>query len=312
MKLVSFDYRGDSRLGITINNRILNLYETCRASGLARKECAAVKNMSAYLASGDAGFEIASRMAGKALSDPESCVWTDRPILAPVPNPPKLLLLAGNYAEHIAEEGGQAPGKGTMTPRVFMKPPSTTVTAPNCPIVIPPNAGFIDWEAELAVVMGKRGKFIPVQNAYEFVAGYTILNDISERELRIETDRTPRPGDNWFDWLNGKWLDTFAPMGPCLVTRDEIPDPHSLTIRLKVNGVIKQNSSTANMIFTVPEIIAFISRYVTLEPGDVISTGTPAGIGHARGEALQDGDVVTIEIEKIGALTNPVKRVPAY
>ena len=132
------------------------------------------------------------------------------------------------------------------------------------------------------------------------------MNDVSERELIVEADREPSEWNKFFDWLNGKWMDTFAPMGPCIVTKDEIKDPHDLGIKLKVNGEIKQNSDTGNMIFSIPEIVEFISRITTLEPGDIIATGTPEGTGHASGQFLKDGDSVEVEIDGIGILKNGV------
>lgn len=225
---------------------------------------------------------------------------------APVLWPRKLFCLAGNYSEHIREGGGKVPGKTSMTPRVFMKPPTTTVIGHGDPIVIPRNGNQIDWECELAVVIGKRARFIKATDAYTYVAGYTVMNDVSERALKIPAQRTSRPGDEWFDWLNGKWFDTFAPMGPCLVLKDEIPDPHHLRITLRVNGVTKQDANTGMMIFSIPELIEWCSSLVTLEPGDVISTGTPSGVGHASGEFLRHGDVIESEVERIGTLRNPV------
>ncbi|MFQ6043755.1 MAG: fumarylacetoacetate hydrolase family protein [Candidatus Poribacteria bacterium] len=296
-----------SKLGALINDRILDLKATYEAAFPSGAQKRALRNMMTYLNRGEAGKEAAQKAVDYAVSNPGEAVWGEGVLQAPVPCPPKLLLLAGNYAEHIREGGGEAPEKQTTTPRFFMKPPSVTVTAHEQPIIIPPNAVWVDWEAEFAVVIGKRGKFIPVNDAYDYVAGYTIVNDVSERELRIETERVEREMDDFFDWLNGKWIDTFAPMGPCLVTKDEIPDPDNLNLTLKVNGVTKQDSNTGNMIFNPAELIEFISRYITLEPGDVISTGTPEGTGHALGERLKDGDVVEIEIEKIGVLRNPVR-----
>lgn len=225
----------------------------------------------------------------------------------PVLWPRKLLCLAGNYTEHIREGGGEVPGKSSMTPRVFMKPPTSTLIGAYDTISLPANAQWIDWECELGVVIGRRGRFIPAKDASDYIAGYTVVNDVSERRLRVPAERSARPGDEWFDWLNGKWFDTFAPMGPCLVLKDAIPDPHALRITLRVNGEVKQDSRTSMMIFSIPELIEWCSTLVTLEPGDVISTGTPSGVGHARGEFLRAGDVVESEIEGIGILRNPVE-----
>lgn len=261
--------------------------------------------MITFLAEGQRAFDAATHAIRVAMESPEKAVWVQDALLPPVPNPNKLLLLAGNYAAHIEEGGEKALSKEETTPRVFMKPPSTTLTAHEQPIVIPSNGAFIDWEAELGVVIGKRGKFISADKAYDYVGGYTIVNDVSERELKVKETRVSQDGDEWFDWLNGKWFDTFAPVGPCLVTRDEIPDPSDLRITLRLNGAVKQDANTGQMIFNPAELVAFTSTLITLEPGDIISTGTPAGVGHPD-EKLADGDVIEIEIEKIGILRNPV------
>ena len=307
MKLVSFEASGGSKLGALINDKILDLKSTYEVAFPDCVQKRTLGNMMTYLNQGEAAKEAAQKAVDYAVSNPDKAVWGEGVLQAPIPCPPKLLLLAGNYAEHIREGGGEAPEKKTTTPRFFMKPPGITVTAHEQPIIIPPNAVWVDWEAEFAVVIGKRGKFISADDAYDYVAGYTIVNDVSERELHIETKRVEREMDDFFDWLNGKWIDTFAPMGPYMVTKDEIPDPDNLRITLKVNGVTKQDSNTGNMIFNAAELIEFISRYITLEPGDIISTGTPEGTGHALGERLKDGDIVEIEIEKIGVLRNPVR-----
>jgi len=228
-------------------------------------------------------------------------------LLAPVPWPNKLLLLAGNYADHVKEGGGDAPERETTTPRVFMKPPTTTVVAPDQPVLIPPNGQFIDYELEIALVMGAPARFVSPEEAEPLIAGYTILNDISERRLKIDVERAPRPKDAFFDWLNGKWFDTFAPMGPCLTTADDIADLSSLRMELRVNGEVRQQATPGHMVFTPAELVSWTSRLCALEPGDVISTGTPAGVGGARGVALKDGDVVEAEIEGIGLLRTPVK-----
>ena len=231
----------------------------------------------------------------------------DLRLLAPVPWPNKLLLLAGNYADHVKEGGGEAPEKTTTTPRVFMKPPTTTVIAPEQPVILPSNGEFIDYELEIAVVMGGYARFVTPEEAAPLIAGYTIVNDISERKMRIDAGRAPREGDRWFDWLNGKWYDTFAPMGPCLTTADEIGDVTRLNMELRVNGEVRQTSTPGHMVFNPAELVSWASRICTLEPGDVISTGTPAGVGSASGVRLKDGDVLEAEIECIGVLRNPVK-----
>ncbi len=227
--------------------------------------------------------------------------------LVPIPRPNKLFLLAGNYGAHIQEGGGIAPERAETFPYVFMKPPSTTLIAAGKPILIPTSSpAHVDWELELAVVIGRRGKHIPAAKAGEYIAGYTVINDISDRQYRPNPGRKPREKDSFFDWQHGKWHDSFCPCGPCVTTVDAIPDPQKLAMKLSVNGTIRQNASTGQQIFPVAAVIEFLSQSCTLEPGDIISTGTPAGVGHATGTFLKPGDRVEAWIESIGTLTNPV------
>lgn len=229
-------------------------------------------------------------------------------LLVPIPRPNKLFLLAGNYAEHIREGGGQAAARAETFPYVFMKPASTTLTNPGDAVVIPsisPNA--IDWECELAVVIGQRVKHVKESDALDCVAGYTVINDISDRKFRPNPGRVTRDKDSFFDWLHGKWADSFCPCGPCVASADSIPDPQQLALKLTVNGQIKQDSSTAQQIFPVAAVIEFLASYITLEPGDIIATGTPSGVGNATGTYLKPGDVVEASIASIGTLVSPVQ-----
>ncbi len=225
----------------------------------------------------------------------------------PVPRPPKLFLLAGNYAAHIEEGGGKASERQDTFPYVFLKPPSTALARTGAPVVIPKiSPDHIDWEIELGVVIGKGGKHIPQSEALSHVAGYTVINDISDRKFRPNPGRKERSKDSFFDWLHGKWHDSFCACGPCVASSAVIPDPETLALRLTVNGQTKQDATTAQHIFPVAAIIEFISAIATLEPGDIISTGTPAGVGHASGTYLKPGDRVEAWIEGIGVLANPV------
>ena len=229
-------------------------------------------------------------------------------LLVPVPSPTKLLLLAGNYAAHINEGGGHAEERANTFPYVFMKPPLTTLTHPGDAVKIPAvSPNFIDWELELGIIIGKRCHSVAEKDALNYVAGYTVVNDISDRKFKPNPGRVKREKDGFFDWLHGKWHDTFCPMGPCVLPADEIADPQTLKMTLKVNGETEQDASTALMIFPVAAIVEFISSYVTLEPGDIISTGTPAGVGNAKGKYLKAGDQMEAYIEKIGTLKNPVE-----
>jgi 2-keto-4-pentenoate hydratase/2-oxohepta-3-ene-1,7-dioic acid hydratase in catechol pathway len=221
-------------------------------------------------------------------------------LLAPIERPRKNIIGIGlNYTEHVAESARtlDTTGKLPQKPIIFSKPP-TTVTATNTEII--KNTKLtqqLDWEVELAVVISQNGKYITKDEAYDFVFGYTIINDISARDCRREGQ-----------WIVSKGQDTFAPMGPFLVTKDEIENPHDLNLSLKVNGVEKQNSNTKYMLFKIPDLIEDLSTVFTLDPGDIIATGTPAGVGAGRNpqEWLHEGDVVEATIQEIGILTNTV------
>ena len=226
-------------------------------------------------------------------------------LLAPIPRPGKFLALAGNYQAHIQEGGGQRVDKTRITPRVFMKPASCVV-GPGEAVRLPRVSNTVDYELELGIVIGRTATHVAVDSALDYVAGYTVINDISSRSLTIGAHRDPRPMDDFFDWLNGKWQDTFGPMGPTILTADATPDPDNLWLKLWVNGELRQNSTTANMIFNTREIVAFCSRLMTLEAGDVIATGTPEGVGATTGTYLKAGDVMRGEIEGLGTLESPV------
>jgi len=219
--------------------------------------------------------------------------FEDIKLCAPIPHTPKnIICLAVNYSDH-AKEGGHPPPEN---PRLFTKP-WTAIVGPDDAVIYPKITQKLDYEAELAIVMGRKCRRIQEKEAYDCIAGYTILNDISERDIQF--------GDKQF--FRGKSFDTFAPMGPCLVLRDQLPDPHALRMQLRVNGEIRQNSLTGNMIFKIPYIVSFVSSFMTLEPGDVISTGTPGGVGiyaKPNPKLLKPGDVVEAEIESIGILRN--------
>ncbi len=222
-------------------------------------------------------------------------------LLAPLPNPPRNIIALGmNYAAHAAESlrAKSLPIRMPEVP-VFFTKATTTVNSPTGDIPFDPNvSAMLDWEVELGVVIGKQGKNIRRAQAFEYVFGYTVINDISARDLQSAHQQ----------FFKGKSLDGACPMGPAIVTKDEIPDPHNLTLRCWVNGVLKQESTTADLIFDIPAIIEWLSRGMTLIPGDVIATGTPSGVGFARTppEFLKPGDVVTCEIEGIGRITNRV------
>jgi 2-keto-4-pentenoate hydratase/2-oxohepta-3-ene-1,7-dioic acid hydratase in catechol pathway len=234
-------------------------------------------------------------------------------LLAPIPRPGKVIGLAGNYSEHIKEAGlslglSDSPRKSTV-PRPFLMP-ATVVIGPGQEILWPAYSQQIDYELELAVVIGRKAKCIKPDDALEYVAGYTICNDVSARSVTFAKGRAKRPWDEFYDWLNGKWVDGFLPMGPYLLTADEIGDVQNLDMELTVNGEIRQKAATSQMIYPVADIVSFLSRIMTLEPGDVIATGTPAGVAMATGRFLQPGDRIECTIEKLGTLPNTLGRKP--
>lgn len=226
----------------------------------------------------------------------------------PVPEARKLLCVAGNYAEHIAETGGRPPSEeDILPPRVFMKPPSTTMIGSGSPLVLSKENVAVDWELELGIVIGRHARSVTPEQARDCIFGYTIVNDISERRFNPGERNRERSGDWFFDWLNGKWFDGFAPVGPYVVTTDEVGDPQNLKLKLDVNGDICQQGSTAHMLDDVYTLVSFFSKMMTLEPGDIIATGTPAGVGEASGRYLKPGDVMTGTIERLGTLITPVE-----
>jgi 5-carboxymethyl-2-hydroxymuconate isomerase len=211
----------------------------------------------------------------------------------PIERPGKIICIGLNYRDHAEEQGVELP----TAPLLFAKWPNALI-GPGDPIVIPPIVTKTDYEAELGVVIGSRVRDVSLENALEAVAGYICVNDVSARDLQFADGQ----------WTRGKSPDTFCPVGPNVVPRDEIQDPQSLAIRAILNGETMQESTTANMVFGVAELIAYITRTITLEPGDLIATGTPAGVGAFRNPRvwMNPGDEITIEIEGVGALTNPV------
>lgn len=220
-------------------------------------------------------------------------------LTAPIPRPGKIVCVGQNYREHLDEQDVDAPA----SPALFSKWPSCVIGPGDLIRWDPALTAEVDWEAELGVVIGRTARHVPVESALDHVLGYTCVNDVSARDLQF--------GD--LQWTRGKSLDTFCPVGPVLVTTDEMEDPQSLDITCVVNGEVMQSSNTSQMYFGVAEIISFCSRAFTLEPGDLIATGTPGGVGFFRDEPrlLGDGDIVTVRIEEIGELTNTCRFEPA-
>lgn len=223
----------------------------------------------------------------------------DSRIGSPIARPSKIICIGLNYLKHAQEAGMEVP----TVPIIFMKA-SSSLSGPFDPILIPRNSVQTDWEVELAVVIGMRAKYVSVENAMDYVAGYCLHNDVSERDFQL------RHGGQW---VKGKSADSFAPLGPFLATREEIKDPHNLRLWLKVNGKMLQDSSTSDLIFDLPTIISHLSQYMTLLPGDVISTGTPAGVGMGlkpEPKYLEPGDIVELGIDGLGSSTQVAMNDP--
>lgn len=282
MKLITFTLNGASRLGaLRGDQEIVDLNQA---------DSRLPADMLAFLEAGESALKLAQDVIAQVKHTiPLSSVK----LQAPIPRPGKIICIGLNYSDHAAESGQPIP----QFPVVFSKY-ANTVIAPGESIVLPKVSTQVDYEAELGFVIGKRGRYIAEGDALQYVAGYLPINDVSARDYQSRTSQ----------WTIGKTFDTFAPMGPALVTSDEIPDPHNLKISLTIGDKIYQNSNTSNLIFGIPKLVASLSEVMTLEPGDVVSTGTPPGVGFAQKPPrfLQPGDVVSVIIEKLGTLSNPV------
>ena len=299
MRLVTYSRMGVPSIGVEIDTGILDIPDA--ASHYGRKYHIRGQNFPSTmldLLQWEAGIEVVSQIVDRYRQTPEKerllIHSLDSIVLeAPLPRPGKIIALGKNYLDHIQEIGS----KVEDFPVIFAKFPSCVI-GPNDSIQIPVLSKKIDWEVELGIIIGKACKDVSAKEALKNIAGYTIINDVTARDLQ------GRDGQ----WIRSKSLDTFCPMGPCLVTSDELGDASDLKMYTKINGVIKQESSTSNMIYKVPEIIEALSQAFTLEPGDVIATGTPSGVGFARSppEYLRAGDQIEQYIEKIGYLRNSV------
>ena len=312
MKLVTYERGGEERLGALSGELIVDLHRASRelSGGAAAVEISS--RIVAFLEAGESAMAAArqalARVGGEA-ADPagreslmkgEMLIPRDSVKLrAPVPRPPKVIAAWVNYGEHGKEARIEAPDQAPLFFTIW----PTAVIGPGDPIVLPRISRDVDFEAELALVIGRRGKDVPAAEAYDYVAGYTCLNDVSARDYSLKRMiDTVGPSDIQ------KSFDTFAPMGPCLVTTDEIEDPQRLAIKLSIDGEVMQDDNTSTMNHHIPRLIEYLSQITTLEPGDVITTGTPPGVGFVRTPPryLQPGETVRIEIEKIGVLKNPV------
>lgn len=319
MRLVNYESARQPRLGVVEGDYIvdvrgvLSLLASRRVPRLVASrpafrsaarvlgEDAAPRDMIELLARGEewrtALGEVISALAGaldprkahKALFTP----LAKARLRAPIPRPGKICAIGLNYADHAREQGKEPPSR----PIMFLKGPNTIIGSGD-PIQLPINSTQVDFEAELAVVLGKRAKRVSEDEAWNYVAGFTAMTDVSARDMQY-ADR---------QWFRGKSCDTCGPMGPRIVTRDEIADPNNLRISLTLNGQTMQDSNTRELIFKIPFLISFLSQSMTWEPGDILMTGTPGGVGHYRQPPvyLKPGDAVSVTIEKVGTLTNPV------
>jgi len=275
MKLVRFGKKGAEKPGLLIGEKIVDL----------RRIFPEIPDI------GEVFFRDGWPEKIKDVTDPGE-VMNVR-LGAPVSRPSKIICLGKNYAEHAKEGGFDQPD----TPLIFCKTPNT-LNGPFDPIRLPRSSGKIDWEVELAVVIGKAGKRIRKADALDYIAGYTVMNDVSGREAQFSDSQ----------WFRGKSFDTFAPLGPALITPDEITDVHNLRLTALVDGKVMQDGNTRDMIFDIPTLIENISEDITLVPGDIISTGTPSGVGIFRDPpvVLKAGNVVECRVENIGAIINKV------
>lgn len=314
MKLCRYQHNGNVEVALYLEDRVVSINRAADELKI-RIPNANSPDILDYLAphgkSAKATVQVADAFAKLPAADQRrlSRPLKEARLRVPVPDPKKVILLAGNYAAHIEEGGGKALERESTYPYYFWKPPTTTLNDPGAPIKIPRvSPDHVDWEVELGAIIGRQCRHVSEKDALSYVAGYTVCNDVSDRRYRINPKRKPRDKDAFFDWLHGKWHDTFLPIGPCVRAAGSLSDPQKLRLTLKVNGKVMQDGNTAQMIFPVAALISILSESVTLEPGDVIVTGTPSGVGHARKPPiyLRPGDEVEAEIEGIGILRSPV------
>ncbi len=306
MRFVMVDRRGGPYLGLLDGEHVFAFAPLARLAGRGRQKASRrarapeiPNDLVAFLERGSlaqarAALALGRRLVKEGKARDLAVPLAKVSLLAPIPRPRRNIFCMGrNYAEHAKESGGSVPS----VPVFFTKPP-TCVVGPGAPVVHHKVTQKLDYEVELAVVIGKRGRDIPVERALDHVFGYTIMNDVTARDLQ-------RLHEQWF---KGKSLDTFAPLGPAVVHKSLIPDPQKLRLRMRVNGEVRQDASTASMVFTVAQLVSVLSAGMTIEPGDILATGTPEGVAMGRTPQpwLQPGDVVEAEIEGIGVLRNRI------
>jgi len=284
MKLATFTHSGTTRIGIVDGDgdgdEIVDLSAACPDLP---------SDMLAFLEAGSDAMQAASA----AISDGKRIPLADVHLEAPIARPPKFLAVGLNYADHVAESGQETP----QHPMIFNKQ-STCVTGPTDPVHVPKVSHVLDYEGELGFVIGRAARHVSRDDAADYIAGYTVVNDATVRDWQFHTPT----------WTVGKSFDTHGPIGPWIVTTDELPDPHQLGLRTYVNEELRQESNTKQLIFDCFRLVEYLSTAFTLEPGDIIATGTPSGIGlaHKPPQILKAGDVVRVEIDGIGQIENPI------
>jgi 2-keto-4-pentenoate hydratase/2-oxohepta-3-ene-1,7-dioic acid hydratase in catechol pathway len=299
LKLLTFIIRDTYRIGVLTKFGILDLPNAYKKIYNTNEIPEFLYNMRKLIALEEFSLNIIKDLTNKSIElndqslflDPKNVEWAP-----PIPNPEKIFCVAINYSEHSKESGASPPSK----PYFFTKF-SSALIGHEKPIIKPKISEKVDWEVELGVIIGKAGKYINKEKALEHIFGYTIFNDISLRDWQY-----PPAGSLGFYWVWGKSMDSTTPVGPYIVTKDEIPDPNNLRLILRVNGNIEQDGNTRNLIFNIQDLVHWASQGILLKPGDYISTGTPSGVGMAKNKYLKQGDIIEAEIEHIGVLRNSV------
>ncbi|MEJ9229752.1 fumarylacetoacetate hydrolase family protein [Peribacillus butanolivorans] len=286
MKIASFSVKSEHHIGIVQDDQIISL------TALGPDDFPAC--MKTFIERGSELRKRAEQLIEQRGNDDAKFSLSEVKFLPPIAQPEKIICVGLNYIDHCKETGMEPPA----SPVIFSKY-ANAIVGHNDVIEIPINSKEVDFEAELAIVIGKKAKNVSEEEANDYVFGYTIMNDISARDFQFQDGQ----------WSRGKTADTFAPIGPVVVTHDEVGDPHELAISLELNGEMMQDSNTSNLIFTVPQIISYLSQSMTLKPGDLIATGTPPGVGMGRNPKvwLKNGDRMNVSIERIGTLSNHVK-----
>jgi len=304
MKLLTFT-RGDlTRVGVLTSRGILDLPLAYRRIYEVEVAPHFLYSMRELISLGEPALRIVEDLVSRALGSSDNSLFLSEGSIVwepPVPNPEKILCVAVNYRAHGREAGVKPPEKPYFFPKF-----ANALVGHGRPVVKPKVSSKVDWEVELGVVIGKPGKYIEVKDALRYVFGYVVFNDISMRDWQFPEGWPEKLNPYGQYWIWGKSMDTAAPVGPYIVTRDEVQDPNNLKLRLRVNGNLEQEGSTSDLIFNVQELVHWASMGLTLRPGDYIATGTPPGVGFPKGKFLRHGDVVEAEVEGIGVLRNPV------